>query len=63
MSSKIAKSLTKYSLIGPRYAYKEIMVAWLLTVPLKGLMIIGHIFKITAPDESDEDRRELERYV
>ncbi|KAG0709308.1 X-domain of DnaJ-containing-domain-containing protein [Suillus ampliporus] len=29
----------------------------------KGLMIMGHIFKNTAPDESDEDRRELERMV
>ncbi|KAF8555984.1 DnaJ-domain-containing protein [Imleria badia] len=29
----------------------------------KGLLIIGHIFKTTAPDESDEDRRELERIV
>ncbi|KAH7890782.1 X-domain of DnaJ-containing-domain-containing protein [Phlebopus sp. FC_14] len=29
----------------------------------KGLMIIGHIFKTTTPDESDEDRRELERMV
>ncbi|KAH0836701.1 X-domain of DnaJ-containing-domain-containing protein [Lanmaoa asiatica] len=29
----------------------------------KGLLIIGHIFKITAPDDSDEDRRELERMV
>ncbi|KAF9223958.1 DnaJ-domain-containing protein [Gyrodon lividus] len=29
----------------------------------KGLMIIGHIFKSTTPDESDEDRRELERMV
>lgn len=63
MSSKTTKSLTKYSLTGPRYAYKETMVAWLLTEPLKGLLIIGHIFKIAAPDESDEVRRELERYV
>lgn len=29
----------------------------------KGLLIIGHIFKTTVPDESDEDRRELERIV
>lgn len=29
----------------------------------KGLLIIGAIFKATQPDESDEDRRELERYV
>jgi len=29
----------------------------------KGLLIIGHIFKTTAPDESDEVRRELERMV
>ncbi|KAI6041240.1 X-domain of DnaJ-containing-domain-containing protein [Pisolithus marmoratus] len=29
----------------------------------KGLLIIGHIFKATVPDESDEDRRELERIV
>ncbi|KIK94185.1 hypothetical protein PAXRUDRAFT_122320, partial [Paxillus rubicundulus Ve08.2h10] len=29
----------------------------------KGLMILGHIFKTTDPDESDEDRRELERMV
>jgi curved DNA-binding protein CbpA len=29
----------------------------------KGLMIMGHIFKNTIPDESDEVRRELERMV
>ncbi|KAG9313028.1 X-domain of DnaJ-containing-domain-containing protein [Chiua virens] len=29
----------------------------------KGLLIIGHIFKNTVPDDSDEDRRELERMV
>jgi len=29
----------------------------------KGLLIIGHIFQTTAPDQSDEDRRELERMV
>jgi len=29
----------------------------------KGLLIIGHIFKTAAPDQSDEDRRELERMV
>lgn len=29
----------------------------------KGLMIMGHIFKSTVPDESDEVRRELERMV
>ncbi|KAL4065915.1 X-domain of DnaJ-containing-domain-containing protein [Scleroderma citrinum] len=29
----------------------------------KGLMIMGHIFKTAVPDESDEDRRELERMV
>ncbi|KIJ20920.1 hypothetical protein PAXINDRAFT_6699 [Paxillus involutus ATCC 200175] len=29
----------------------------------KGLMILGHIFKSTIPDESDEVRRELERMV
>ncbi|KAI6149441.1 X-domain of DnaJ-containing-domain-containing protein [Pisolithus tinctorius] len=29
----------------------------------KGLLIMGHIFKSTVPDESDEDRRELERIV
>ncbi|KAF9240694.1 DnaJ domain-containing protein [Melanogaster broomeanus] len=29
----------------------------------KGLLIIGQIFKSTTPDESDEDRRELERMV
>ncbi|KIJ65612.1 hypothetical protein HYDPIDRAFT_110734 [Hydnomerulius pinastri MD-312] len=29
----------------------------------KGLMIMGHTFKTTVPDESDEDRRELERMV
>jgi len=28
-----------------------------------GLLIIGHIFKNTVPDVSDEDRRELERMV
>lgn len=26
-------------------------------------MIMGHIFKTAVPDESDEDRRELERCV
>ncbi|KAJ8588286.1 DnaJ-domain-containing protein, partial [Rhizopogon salebrosus TDB-379] len=29
----------------------------------KGLMIMGHIFKSTVPDETDEERRELERMV
>ncbi|TFK75008.1 DnaJ-domain-containing protein [Pluteus cervinus] len=29
----------------------------------KGLMLIGHIFKLTQPDESDQERRELERMV
>jgi len=29
----------------------------------KGLLIIGAIFKSTVPDESDEERRELERMV
>ncbi|KAG6336462.1 hypothetical protein ID866_2633 [Astraeus odoratus] len=28
-----------------------------------GLLIMGHIFKTTTPDESDADRRELERMV
>ena len=62
MSSKTAKSRTKCSLTGLRYVYKETVVVW-LTMLLKGLLIIGHIFKTTAPDESDEDRRELERYA
>lgn len=30
---------------------------------LQGLLITGAIFKSTIPDESDEERRELERYV
>jgi len=29
----------------------------------KALLLIGAIFKSTQPDESDEERRELERYV
>ena len=29
----------------------------------QGLLIIGAIFKGTVPDESDEERRELERMV
>ncbi|KAI0333813.1 hypothetical protein GY45DRAFT_1243957, partial [Cubamyces sp. BRFM 1775] len=29
----------------------------------KGLLLIGAIFKQTQPDESDEERRELERMV
>jgi len=29
----------------------------------KGLLVIGTIFKSTEPDESDEERRELERMV
>lgn len=29
----------------------------------QGLLIIGMIFKTTIPDESDEERRELERMV
>lgn len=29
----------------------------------KGLLLIGAVFKQTVPDETDEDRRELERYV
>lgn len=29
----------------------------------KGLLLIGAIFKSTVPDESDEERRELERMV
>lgn len=29
----------------------------------KGLMIMGHIFKSAVPDETDEERRELERMV
>jgi hypothetical protein len=65
MSSTLetAKFLTKYSLTGPRYGCKETAVVWLLTEQMKGLLIIGHIFKTTAPDGSDEDRRELERHV
>jgi hypothetical protein len=31
--------------------------------PQQGLMIIGHIFKSAIPDETDEERRELERCV
>lgn len=27
----------------------------------QGLLIIGHIFKTTEADDSDEDRRDLER--
>lgn len=63
MSSKTVKFLTKYFLTGPRYAYKEIAMPQFLTEHRKGLLIIGHIFKNTTPDDSDEDRRELERYV
>lgn len=63
MSSKTAKFLTKCSLTGPRYGYKETVAVQFLTEYLKGLMIIGHIFKTVVPDESDEDRRELERYA
>jgi hypothetical protein len=29
----------------------------------QGLLLLGAIFKSTVPDESDEERRELERYV
>ena len=29
----------------------------------RGLLLLGAIFKSTIPDESDEERRELERYV
>ena len=29
----------------------------------KGLLLMGAVFKSTVPDESDEERRELERYV
>lgn len=29
----------------------------------RGLLLLGAIFKSTVPDESDEERRELERYV
>jgi hypothetical protein len=29
----------------------------------KGLLLCGAIFKSTVPDESDEERRELERYA
>ena len=28
---------------------------------IQGLLLIGAIFKSTVPDESDEERRELER--
>ncbi|KAG6381661.1 X-domain of DnaJ-containing-domain-containing protein [Boletus reticuloceps] len=62
-SSKTAKPLIKYFSTGPRYDDKTTPVAYLLTEQVKGLLIIGHIFKNTVPDESDEDRRELERYA
>ena len=29
----------------------------------KGLLLMGAVFKSTVPDESDEERRELERYA
>jgi hypothetical protein len=29
----------------------------------QGLLLLGAIFKSTVPDESDQERRELERYV
>lgn len=29
----------------------------------KGLLLLGAVFKSTVPDESDEERRELERYA
>ncbi len=29
----------------------------------QGLLLIGAVFKSTVPDETDEERRELERYV
>lgn len=29
----------------------------------KGLILLGAVFKSTVPDESDEERRELERYA
>lgn len=32
-----------------------------LIFDLQGLILIGAIFKTTVPDESDEERRELER--
>lgn len=33
-----------------------------LLVSLQALMITGHIFRHTVPDETAEERRELERY-
>ena len=32
-------------------------------VCIQGLLLIGAVFKSTVPDETDEERRELERYV
>lgn len=29
----------------------------------KGLLLLGAVFKATVPDETDEERRELERYA
>lgn len=34
---------------------------FILTFCIQGLMLIGSIFKSAVPDESDEERRELER--
>lgn len=35
----------------------------LLRLTTQGLLLMGAIFKGTVPDETDEERRELERYV
>jgi cytochrome b subunit of formate dehydrogenase len=39
------------------------IITYLLLIMLKGLLILGAIFKSTKADESDEERRELERFV
>ena len=34
-----------------------------LILRARGLLLMGAVFKATVPDESDEERRELERFV
>lgn len=40
-------------------AYRTCMK--LILIPVQAIMSVGAVFKATVPDESDEERRELER--
>lgn len=55
----------KYCTTGPRYLIIALPSPFILFMSpcAQGLLLLGAIFKATVPDETDEERRELERWA